>query len=71
MDHSKDISKKNFKMIKNSRWAIGLFASNPHIRRERQVALYEFEASLVYKESFRTARVVTQKNPVAGGKINE
>ena len=28
----------------------------------------EFEASLVYRANSRTARTVTQKNPVSGGK---
>ena len=42
----------------------------PGFRRERHKGLHEFEASLVYKESFRTARVVTERNLVAGVKIN-
>ena len=33
--------------------------------RQRQVDLHEFEVSLVYKASFRTARTVTQRNPVS------
>ena len=37
------------------------------LRRERQVDLCEFKASLVYKMSSRTAR--TQKNPIS--KINK
>ena len=36
----------------------------PALRRQRQVDLCEFEASLVYKASSRTARAVTQRNPV-------
>jgi flagellar biosynthesis/type III secretory pathway protein FliH len=36
----------------------------PALGRQRQVDLYEFEASLVYKVSSRTARV-TQRNPVS------
>ena len=36
----------------------------PAFRRQRQPDLCEFEASLVYKVSFRTARAVTQSNPV-------
>ena len=31
---------------------------------QRQADLCEFEASLVYKASSRTARAVTQRNPV-------
>ena len=36
----------------------------PVFRRQRQVDLYELEASLVYRVSSRTARV-TQRNPVS------
>lgn len=42
----------------------------PAFRKERHKNLNEFEARLVYKESFRTARVVTQRNLVAWVKIN-
>ena len=34
-------------------------------RRQRQVGLCEFEASLVYKASSRTSRAVTEKKPVS------
>jgi len=37
----------------------------PALRRKRQVDLCEFEARLVYRVSFRTARA-TQRNPVSG-----
>ena len=37
----------------------------PALERQRQVDLYEFEASLVYTVSFRTVRAVTQRNPVS------
>jgi hypothetical protein len=38
----------------------------PALGSQRQVDLceFEFEASLVYTESSRTARAVTKKNPV-------
>ena len=36
----------------------------PEIRRQRQIDLCEFEASLVYKSTPRIARTVTQRNPV-------
>ena len=36
----------------------------PALGRQRQADLHEFEASLVYKSS-RTARTVTQRNPVS------
>ena len=36
----------------------------PALGRQRQAYLYEFEASLVYKVSSRTART-TQRNPVS------
>ena len=32
--------------------------------RQRQVALYEFEASLVYRMTSRTGSKATQRNPV-------
>jgi hypothetical protein len=35
------------------------------LRRQRQVDLCEFKASLVYKEFFRTARAVTQRKPIS------
>ena len=38
---------------------------SPAFRRKRQVDLWEYEASLVYKVSSRTARVVTQRNSVS------
>jgi hypothetical protein len=34
----------------------------PALGRQRQADLCEFEASLIYKESSRTARAVTQRN---------
>ena len=37
----------------------------PALRRQRQVNLCEFEASLVYRTSSRTAKTVTQRNPVS------
>jgi hypothetical protein len=37
----------------------------PTLGRQRQENFCEFEASLVYRVSFRTARVA-QRNPVAG-----
>ena len=36
----------------------------PALRRQKQMDLCEFKASLVYKETPRTARAVTQRNPV-------
>ena len=36
----------------------------PALRRQRQVGLCKFKASLVYKVSSRTARAVTQRNPI-------
>ena len=37
----------------------------PTLREQRQVDLCEFEASLDYKMSSRTARAVLQKNPIS------
>ena len=36
----------------------------PALRRQRQADLCDFEASLVYRAGSRTARAVTQRNPV-------
>ena len=43
----------------------------PALRRQRQVDLWEFEASLVYKGNSRTARTITQRNPALKSKINK
>ena len=40
----------------------------PGLGKERQADLSEFKASLVYKVSSRTARTVTQRNPVSKNK---
>ena len=37
----------------------------PALGRQRQVDFSEFKVSLVYKVSSRTARAVTQRNPVS------
>ena len=37
----------------------------PASGKQKQVDLSEFKASLVYKASSRTARTVTQRNPVS------
>ena len=42
--------------LAGQRWRMPLI---PALRRQRQVDLQEFEASLVYRASFRTARAVT------------
>ena len=39
----------------------------PVLRKQRQMDLHEFEASLGYRDSFRTCRA-TQRNPVLGRK---
>ena len=44
--------------------AVVVHAFNPTLRRQRQAELCEFEASLVYRASSRTART-TQRNPVS------
>ena len=36
----------------------------PALGKQRQVDLYEFKSNLVYKESSKTARAVTQRNSV-------
>ena len=38
---------------------------------QRQVDFHEFEASLVYKVSSRTARAVTQRNSVSNKQTNK
>jgi hypothetical protein len=42
----------------------------PAVRRQRQVDVCEFEASLVYRVSSRTARA-TERNPVLKKKQNQ
>jgi len=37
----------------------------PALRKQRKADLCEFEASLVYKVSFRIDRAVTQRNPAS------
>lgn len=37
----------------------------PALKSQRQVDLFEFQASLVHRGSSRTARLVTQRNPVS------
>ena len=46
-------------------------ASIPVLGRQRQTYLCKFEVSLVYKASSRTARAVTQRNPVSKNKPKE
>ena len=41
---------------------------NPSTWEQRQGELCEFKASLVYKESSRLARAVTQRNPISKSK---
>ena len=43
----------------------------PALGSQRQADLCEFEVSLVYKASFRTAKTVTQRNPVSKNKKKE
>ena len=38
----------------------------PALRRQRQMELCEFKASLVYRARSRTLRAFTQRNPVKG-----
>ena len=40
----------------------------PALRRQRQVDLYEFEASMVYSVSFRTGSKAAQRSPVSKNK---
>ena len=37
---------------------------SPSIWRQRQEDLYEFKVYLIYKASFKTARVITQRSPI-------
>jgi hypothetical protein len=50
-----------FKLKTYLSWAVVAHALIPTLGRQRQV---DFEASLVYRVSFRTARA-TQRNPVS------
>jgi hypothetical protein len=51
--HAHKIKKNNIKMCFTIQWRCTPLI--PALRRQRQVELYEFEASLVYTESSRTA----------------
>ena len=42
----------------------------PAHRRQRQVDLCKLEASLDYRASFKTARIVAQRNPVLENETN-
>ena len=42
----------------------------PALGRQRQMDLCEFKASLVYKVSSKTARTVSQRNPVSKNNSN-
>ena len=55
-------TKKRFILRNILNWAVVAHAFNPALRRQRQEDLCEFEASLYYRASSRTARA-TQKNP--------
>ena len=41
------------------------------LRRQKQADIYKFEASLVYKESSRTTRAVTQRNHALKNQANK
>ena len=43
----------------------------PALRRQKQVNLSEFKARLFYKASPRTARTITQRNPVSKNKTKQ
>ena len=43
----------------------------PTLERQRQTDLSEFEASLVYRASIRTAMTIIQRNPVSKAKQNK
>lgn len=47
-----------------------LTVSVPALRREEQIGLRQFKASLIYKMSSRTARI-TQENPVLENKTRK
>ena len=49
----------------NMDWAVVAHAFNPSNWRQRQADLCEFEASLGYRVSSRTAMAVTQRNSVS------
>ena len=53
------------KHILAGRWCTPLI---PALEKQRQVDLYNFEASLVYRVSSRTARMISQRNPVLKNK---
>ena len=51
--------------FKNSSQAVMVHAFNPSTQKQRQADICEFKTSLIYRASFRTARAVTQRNPVS------
>ena len=60
------------KKIKRARcWCAPLIPLIPALGRKRQVDLCEFETSLVYRASSRTAGTVTQRNPVSNKNKNK
>jgi hypothetical protein len=57
-------------MKKLLRWAVVAHAFNPSMLGGRGRQISEFEASLVYRVSSRTARA-TQRNPVSENKTKQ
>lgn len=49
-------------MYENKEQGMWVNAFNPSIPEQRQVYFCEFQASLLYKASFRTAMAITQRN---------
>jgi hypothetical protein len=43
----------------------------PELRSQRQANLFEFGASLVYKENSRTTGTVKQRNPITNPTVQE
>ena len=62
-----ELPKKYFKTKQRSCWQWWLTPLSPMLGRHRQADLYEFKASLVYRESSRTVRP-TRRDPVSENK---
>lgn len=53
--------------MKESSWAVVAQAFNPSTQKT-ETGEFEFEESLVYRVSSRTASIITQRNPVLKSK---
>ena len=62
---STTLCSSSFRYVRSESQACWHTLLSPALGRQRQMDLCEFKANLVYRESSRTARVVTQRYPVS------